>query len=92
MFFKKISEIENNILENKNFIEIAEKYNLNNKNAFTINKSGYLINSEKSADLDQKIIEKLFSLNDNFKTDLVETKGKFYLLTLKKLYLQRLYC
>ena len=85
LFFKKISEIENNILENKNFLEIAEKYNLNNKNAFTINKSGYLINSEKSADLDQKIIEKLFNLNDNFKTDLVETKGKFYLLTLKKI-------
>ena len=85
LFFKKISEIENNILENKNFLEIAEKYNLNNKNAFTINKSGYLINAEKSADLDQKIIEKLFNLNDNFKTDLVETKGKFYLLTLKKI-------
>ena len=85
LFFKKISEIENNILENKNFLEIAEKYNLNNKNAFTINKSGYLINSEKSTDLDQKIIEKLFNLNDNFKTDLVETKGKFYLLTLKKI-------
>ena len=85
LFFKKISEIENNILENKNFLEIAKKYNLNNKNAFTINKSGYLINSEKSADLDQKIIEKLFNLNDNFKTDLVETKGKFYLLTLKKI-------
>ena len=85
LFFKKISEIENNILENKNFLEIAEKYNLNNKNAFTINKSGYLINSEKSADLDQKIIEKLFNLNDNFKTDLVETKGKFYLLILKKI-------
>jgi len=85
LFFKKISEIENNILENKNFLEIAEKYNLNNKNAFTINKSGYLINSEKTADLDQKIIEKLFNLNDNFKTDLVETKGKFYLLTLKKI-------
>ena len=89
LFFKKISEIENNILENKNFIEIAEKYNLNNKNAFTINKSGYLINSEKSADLDQKIIEKLFNLNDNFKTDLVETKGKFYLLTLKKIILPK---
>ena len=89
MFFKKISEIENNILENKNFLEIAEKYNLNNKNAFTINKSGYLINSEKSADLDQKIIEKLFNLNDNFKTDLVETKGKFYLLTLKKIILPK---
>ena len=85
LFFKKISEIENNILENKNFLEITEKYNLNNKNAFTINKSGYLINAEKSADLDQKIIEKLFNLNDNFKTDLVETKGKFYLLTLKKI-------
>src|SRR5210317_1845023 len=85
LFFKKISEIENNILENKNFLEINEKYNLNNKNAFTINKSGYLINAEKSADLDQKIIEKLFNLNDNFKTDLVETKGKFYLLTLKKI-------
>ena len=85
LFFKKISEIENNILENKNFLEIAEKYNLNNKNVFTVNKSGYLINSEKSADLDQKIIEKLFNLNDNFKTDLVETKGKFYLLTLKKI-------
>ena len=27
LFFKKISEIENNILENKNFLEIAEKYN-----------------------------------------------------------------
>ena len=89
LFFKKISEIENNILENKNFLEIAEKYNLNNKNAFTINKSGYLINSEKSADLDQKIIEKLFNLNDNFKTDLVETKGKFYLLTLKKIILPK---
>ena len=89
LFFKKISEIENNILENKNFLEIAEKYNLNNKNAFTINKSGYLINAEKSADLDQKIIEKLFNLNDNFKTDLVETKGKFYLLTLKKIILPK---
>ena len=89
LFFKKISEIENNILENKNFLEIAEKYNLNNKNAFTINKSGYLINSEKSADLDQKIIEKLFNLNDNFKTDLVEAKGKFYLLTLKKIILPK---
>ena len=89
LFFKKISEIENNILENKNFLEITEKYNLNNKNAFTINKSGYLINSEKSADLDQKIIEKLFNLNDNFKTDLVETKGKFYLLTLKKIILPK---
>ena len=89
LFFKKISEIENNILENKNFLEIAEKYNLNNKNAFTINKSGYLINSEKSADLDQKIIEKLFNLNDNFKTDLVETKGKFYLITLKKIILPK---
>ncbi len=89
LFFKKISEIENNILENKNFLDIAEKYNLNNKNAFTINKSGYLINSEKSADLDQKIIEKLFNLNDNFKTDLVETKGKFYLLTLKKIILPK---
>ena len=85
LFFKKISEIENNILENKNFSEITEKFNLNNKNTFTISKSGKIKNTNKSADLDPKIIDKLFSLSDNFKTDLVETKGKFYLLTLKKI-------
>lgn len=77
LFFKKISEIENDILENKKIDEIAEKYNL-------FNIKNETVNNKKNKKLDKKIIKKIFELDKNIHTEIIDLNEKFYLISLIK--------
>lgn len=84
LFFKNISEIENQVLSNKRFDQIAEQYSLETKKSKLFSKSGLIINSKESVKFDKNIIKKTFILSDQVKTELLEIKGKFYLIGINK--------
>ena len=80
LFFKNISEIENEVLSNKAFEEIIKKFSLNVKKSDLFNIDGYTKDSEKLIDFEKKIVKKTFYLNEQAQSELIETQGKFYLI------------
>ena len=80
LFFKNISDIENQVLSNKNFDDIATQFSLNMKKSGLFNKDGLIKNSLKKTALDKSIIQKAFYLNDQITSELIEIKGSFYLI------------
>ena len=80
LFFKNISEIENEVLSNKTFEEISKKFSLNVKKSDLFNAGGYIKDSTKLLNFEKKIIEKSFYLNEQAQSELIEIQGKFYLI------------
>ncbi len=81
-FFKKISLIENDVLSNKNYNEIVDKYSLISKKSELFNKEGFEKNLDKKIFLDGKIVEKAFSLGGDINTELIEIQDSYYLISI----------
>lgn len=81
-FFKKISSIENDVLSNKNYNEIVNKYSLISKKSGLFNEDGFEKNLEKKIFLDMKIVEKAFSLRDVASSELIEIQDSYYLISI----------
>ena len=80
-FFKKISLIENDVLSNKNYNEIVDKYSLISKKSGLFNKEGFEKNLDKKIFLDGKIVEKAFSLEGDISSELIEIQDSYYLIS-----------
>jgi len=80
-FFKKISLIENDVLSNKNYDEIVDKYSLISKKSGLFNKEGFEKNLDKKIFLDGKIVEKAFSLEGDISSELIEIQDSYYLIS-----------
>ena len=85
LFFKNISDIENQVLSNKNFDDIATQFSLNVKKSGMFNKDGLIKNSLKTTVLDKSIVQKAFYLNDQITSELIEIKGSFYLIGINEI-------
>lgn len=85
LFFKNISDIENQVLSNKNFDDIATQFSLNVKKSGLFNEDGLIKNSLKTTVLDKSIVQKAFYLNDQITSELIEIKGSFYLIGINEI-------
>ena len=85
LFFKNISDIENQVLSNRNFDDIATQFSLNVKKSALFNKDGLIKNSLKTTVLDKSIVQKAFYLNDQITSELIEIKGSFYLIGINEI-------
>ncbi|MBT5899727.1 MAG: SurA N-terminal domain-containing protein [Candidatus Pelagibacter sp.] len=85
LFFKNISDIENQVLSNRNFDDIATQFSLNVKKSGLFNKDGLIKNSLKTTALDKSIVQKTFYLNDQITSELIEIKGSFYLIGINEI-------
>ena len=85
LFFKNISDIENQVLSNKNFDDIATQFSLNVKKSGLFNKDGLLKIPLKQQLLDKSIVQKAFYLNDQITSELIEIKGSFYLIGINEI-------
>jgi hypothetical protein len=90
LFFKNISEIENQVLSNKTYEEISKKFSFNVKKSDLFNVNGYIKNSTKLINFEKKIIEKSFYLNEQAQSELIEIKGRFYLIGINEVIKKKL--
>ena len=85
LFFKNISDIENQVLSNKNFDDMVTQFSLNVEKSSLFNKEGLIKNSLKTTVLDKSIVQKTFYLNDQITSELIEIKGTFYLIGINEI-------
>jgi hypothetical protein len=85
LFFKNISDIENQVLSNRNFDDMATQFSLNVEKSSLFNKEGLIKNSLKTTVLDKSIVQKAFYLNDQITSELIEIKGTFYLIGINEI-------
>ena len=84
-FFKKISAIENEVLSNKSYNEIIEKFSLTTNTSSFFNLSGMEKDTGKNIALDKKIIQKSFNLGIQINSELLEVENSFYLISMNKI-------
>ena len=83
LFFKKIDEIDDIIIEGKKIEHIINKYNLEKADIFTINETGASIDLE-TIKLPKKLITKVFSIDESEPTILIEDGNQYFLSELIK--------
>ena len=84
IFFKKLDEMDNLIIEGKNLNFIIKKFNLIKADSFTFNKSGLDINSENIGGLPKNLLGRIFNLNDSETITLIEIKDKYFVVEIVK--------
>ena len=85
LFFQKIDEIDDFIVEGKNLDFILHRFNLESSKSATFNTSGKNKNSDTENDLPNELIKKIFNINEIEPTVLIEHKDKFYIIELTKI-------
>tara|TARA_B100000029_G_scaffold463227_1_gene496347 strand:+ start:1768 stop:3207 length:1440 start_codon:yes stop_codon:yes gene_type:complete len=83
LFFKKIDEIDDLIIEGKKISYILNKFNLEKADAYTINESGVSLDQNK-INIPEELIIKVFSINESEPTILIEHENKYFLSELIK--------
>ena len=84
LFFKKIDDISDEIIQGEDLNFIVNKYNLARGNTFTIDEFGNDINSNKISNVSKNLIKGIFSTNDSEPTSLIEEKDKFFIIEVLK--------
>ncbi|MCI5054063.1 MAG: peptidylprolyl isomerase [Pelagibacteraceae bacterium] len=82
-FYKLLNSIENDVINNLNYIDLKKKYNIKTILIEKINRNG--INKNRLLSEQKQFTEILFSLNENFKTEIIEIKNVKYLVHLKNI-------
>ena len=80
LFFKKIDDIGDELIQGEDLKFIVKKYNLGEGITFTIDKSGHDIDSNPVNNLSKKLILNIFSLTDSEPASLVEDNDKFFII------------
>ena len=83
-FFNKISEIENESLDNTNLDNIINDYNLSLKKTGLINSKNKKSNGEENTSISEKILEKLFAIEKKEITEFISVEDKYYIAELIK--------
>ena len=79
LFFKKIDEIDDLIVEGKNLNYILQKYNLENVESITFNNMGKDKNLKKIDIIPPDLLKNVFNLDENETTVLVEHQDKYFI-------------
>jgi len=82
-FYKLLNSIENDVINNLNYIDLKKKYKIKTTLIEKINRNG--INKNRLLSEQKQFTEILFSLNENFKTEIIEIKNVKYLVHLKNI-------
>ena len=86
LFFSKIDEIDDLIVEGKKFEFIINKFDLNKYKSFTVNENGTDKDSKKIEDNEKELIKKIFKTETKEgMLELIEDKEKFYIFEIKKI-------
>ena len=80
LFFERIDEIDDLIIQGRNFDHIIQKYNLEKANTFTFDKSGKEINSKVISDLPKNLIENILRLTDDEPLAFMEIAEKYFIV------------
>jgi len=83
LFFKKIDNIDDLVIEGKKLDDIVIKFNLEKPNIYKINKLGQSFD-KKEIKLEKNLIKKIFNMNDEEPTMLIEDDNKYFLTELLK--------
>tara|TARA_B110000438_G_scaffold296620_1_gene341597 strand:+ start:1379 stop:2830 length:1452 start_codon:yes stop_codon:yes gene_type:complete len=83
-FFKKIDEIDYMIIEGKNLLNIAAKFNLRSDEVFTLNELGEDINLNSIKRIPIDLSKNIFLLSDLEKISLIEKKDKYFIIEIIK--------
>ena len=84
IFYKKLDEIQDLIIQGKKIDFIINKYNLTDINTLKINKLGQNFNNKKVENLTKNIIDNIFSLSDEEPAVFLEKQDKFYVVEMVK--------
>jgi len=85
LFFARIDEIDDIIIQGKNLDFVVQKYNLEKGRLFTFDKFGNEINSKPINDLPKNLIKEILNLNDIDPTILIETSNKYFIVEFSKI-------
>ena len=80
LFFKKIDDIGDELIQGEDLKFIVKKYNLGEGITFTIDKSGHDIDSNPVNNLSKNLILNIFSLTDSEPASLIEDDDKFFII------------
>jgi len=84
LFFKKIDEIENIIVQGENLDYIIEKFNLEKVNIITIDENGKDISAKTLESLPVKLVKDIFVIEDSEPVALIENKEKYFVVEIVK--------
>ena len=84
VFFEKIDEIDDLIVEGKKIDFILKNYNLSISENVSLDELGLDKDGNKITSFPSKLIPKLFDTNDDEKTYLIEDSDKYYIVELSK--------
>ena len=84
LFFKKIDEIDDLIIEGQNLDYIVEKFDLENPNSFIIDESRKNNDVKIIETISKTLTEKIFNLNEMEPTVLIEDNNKYFIVELSK--------
>jgi len=82
LFFKRIDEIDDLIVEGKDLEFILKKFELKNSIINTLNSSGFDKNSQKIKNLPNKIVEASFKIDNEEPLVIIEHDNKYYVIEL----------
>jgi peptidyl-prolyl cis-trans isomerase D len=83
LFFKRIDEIDDLIINGSNLTNIVTQFNLTNPKTSVINNLGNEINSGENK-VKKLLVDKIFNINDLEPISLVENLNKYYLIEVVK--------
>ena len=84
LFFQKIDEIDDLIVEGKSLKYISKKYNLESSTSFTIDSQGIDIKSKNKINFPDKLINKIIIINNEDPILLIENKEEYFIFELSK--------
>ena len=84
VFFEKIDEIDDLIVEGNKIDFILKKFNLPTSKNISLDKLGLDMNGNKITNFSDKLIPNLFKIGDDEKTSLIEDADKYYVIELSK--------
>ena len=84
LFFKRIDEIDDLIIEGKSFNKIIKKYKLLSSKDITFNNDGKNKQLTLVDDLSKNLVKKIFSLKGNDSLFLIEENNKYFFIEIYK--------
>ena len=84
LFFKKIDEIDDLIVEGKSLKYISKKYNLESSTSFTIDSQGIDIKSKNKINFPDKLISKIIIIDNEDPILLIENIEEYFIFELSK--------
>ncbi|HIF62083.1 MAG TPA: hypothetical protein EYQ38_03925 [Candidatus Pelagibacter sp.] len=84
IFFQKIDEIDDFIVEGKNLDFIQKNFNLPSLNLVQLDKIDFLKNKKEIDNLPKEVINKIFNIEESEPTSLIELKGEYFVVDIIK--------